>query len=396
MGAVTTPNQPTRLLMLSHYFDTHRGGIEIVAAALARELAALGLEVAWLATGETDETIAASQSPKRSLAASNAVESILGLPYPILFPAAWRTIFAEARRADVIMAHDALYMTSIIGYLAARVRRKPFLVVQHIGHVPYRNFFLRTLMTAANRLVAMPILRRAEKVVFISEITKLYFARIRWRQSPAIVFNGVDTHIFFPAVDDVKIAGARRSLALPAEGPIALFVGRFVEKKGLQVLERMARSRSDICFAFAGWGALDPTSWRLPNVCVYTNLSGSSLANLYRASDVLLLPSSGEGFPLVVQEALACGLPIICGTDTAQADSRAAPFVEGVEVDQKDLDRTACSFAEAMTRSLARLVTPADRMKSFEFAKCHYSWRASATCYASLLRDLVPCGADMN
>ena len=135
----------------------------------------------------------------------------------------------------------------------------------------------------------------------------------------------------------------------------------FVEKKGLHVLEIMARMRSDVLFVFAGHGTLDPRGWGMPNVRVYSGLFGSTLASLYRASDLLLLPSTGEGFPLVVQEALACGLAILCGTDTAGADSRAEAFLKGVAVDLAKPERSARLFCEEMTRVLARPAKDADR-----------------------------------
>src|SRR6202008_680383 len=99
-------------------------------------------------------------------------------------------------------------------------------------------------------------------------------------------------------------------------------------------------------FGFAGSGPLDPSVWGLPNVRVYSALSGSTLVPLYRASDVLLLPSVGEGFPLVVQEALACGLRIICGTETARAAARAGAWINGVEVDPAAPRHTARLFSE--------------------------------------------------
>src|SRR4029077_9463097 len=117
-------------------------------------------------------------------------------------------------------------------------------------------------------------------------------------------------------------------------------------------------------------------------------LSGATLATLYRASDVLLLPSAGEGFPLVMQEALACGLAIICGTDTAGADSGATPFLKGVEVDPGDPDQTAHLFSEEITRVLAHPETEAGRRERFEFAKTRYSWAASCASSASILRSL--------
>ena len=42
-----------KLLTVTHYFESHRGGIEIVAGQLAREFARSGMEVTWLATDAT-------------------------------------------------------------------------------------------------------------------------------------------------------------------------------------------------------------------------------------------------------------------------------------------------------------------------------------------------------
>lgn len=378
--------RPTRLLMLSHYFDQRRGGIEIVAAALARALAGLGFAPLWLATGDAGDDGQHAGCRRLSIGASDVVERLLHIPYPILFPSAWRVIFRETARSDVVLVHDALYLTSIAAYWAARAHRKPLIVVQHIGFVPFRSWFLRGLMRLANRCIAAPLLRGAYQVIFISQLTLQHFAQVRWQRAPALVFNGVDTGTFSPIEGVAERQSARQALDLPAETPVALFVGRFVEKKGLHVLERMARMRADVVFAFAGEGALDPLRWGLPNVRVFSGLSGSTLAPLYRASDVLLLPSAGEGFPLVVQEALACGLTVICGTDTARADSQAAAFLDGVDVDLANPGRTAEAFSQELIRVLARRQSAPQRRERYAFVTVRYSWERSAASYASILR----------
>lgn len=380
------PGRP-RLLMVSHYFEERRGGIEIVAAALARELTAAGFEVTWLAVGSKTGTEEDAWR-RRGLAASGIAEALLKIPYPILSPSSWRVISEEAERSDVVLAHDALYLTSVAARCAARAHRKPFVVVQHIGFVPYRSRALRALMQLANRMLAAPLLRSADQVVFISHLAARYFGVGGWRRPPLLIFNGVDTRVFSPAQDAAAVSRARAALALPADTPVALFVGRFVEKKGLKVLEHLARARTDVAFAFAGQGPLDPTSWGLTNVHTYRSLSGSSLAMLYQASDLLVLPSVGEGFPLVVQEALACGLAVLCGADTAEADPRAAPFLEGVRVDLRHPDTTARTFSAAMTRLLGQPATDTGRRKRFDFARTSYSWRVSGEAYAQLLRRL--------
>jgi glycosyltransferase involved in cell wall biosynthesis len=379
--------QPVRVLMVSHYFAGRGGGIELVAAALAVALASRGFEIVWCATGAADDA-AHSRYCRIPLGSSAAAEKLLGIPYPLLYPSAWRTIFREAGRADVVLIHDALYLTSIVAYVAARICRKPIVLVQHVGVVPYRSIFLRTLMRAANCCIAQPLLRRAERVIFISRLTQRHFMRIAWRRPPVVVFNGVDAQVFTPALSQDEVAAARRSLGLPLQAKVALFVGRFVEKKGLVVLERLARLRTDVLFTFAGTGNLDPDAWQLPNTRVYTGLSGPSLAPLYRASDLLLLPSAGEGFPLVIQEALASGLPIICGSDTASADPAAAPFLQAVDVELRDPEATARRFSAEINRILERAETAADRRARRAFALARYSWTSSAEAYAKILREL--------
>lgn len=377
------PAGPIKLLMVSNFFDTHRGGLEIVAGRLADELARRGMAVTWLASRVTTpperETIRTAP-----VAAWNVAERRLGIPFPLLGPSALARLFGEIRRADVVMLHDSLYPISMATALAARLTRTPLVLVQHIGSVPYRNRFLRFLMAAANRLVARPILSSADQAVFISTFVRDAFAGVRFRSPPQIIFNGVDAEVFRPG--DAK--HARRTYQLPASGPVALFVGRFVEKKGLHLIEQMARLRPDVTFALAGWGVIDPAGWGLGNVQVFSGLSGERLAELYRAADVFILPSCGEGFPLVVQEALASGLPVVCGAETLGADPIAAPLMIGVDVERPDVQETMLDLIAAMDRAL-RQAGPAERSGRRDLAVSRYGWPAAAERYAEVLDQIT-------
>ncbi len=392
-GEVPTPSEGgdgaqtargARLLMVSHYFASHRGGVEVVAGRLAQELGG-AFSLLWLATGDASTSSAASHQP---LSATNIVERVLALPYPLLSPSALRRIFAAARESDIVLVHDAIYMTSVAAFIAARAYCKPFVVIQHIGLVPYRHALLAAFMLAANRFLVDPILARADQVVFISETVRRYFAAVEFRRAARVIFNGVDATIFRPALNAADIAVARASLQLPEDTPIALFVGRFVEKKGLSILERLARTTPGVLFVFAGWGALDPARWGLPNARVLTSLSGASLAPLYRAADLLLLPSVGEGFPLVVQEALACGLPVLCGAETAAADPAAGAFIDSVAI-ATDPDVAARDFAEALPKVLAKSRDAEACAQRAQFAARRYAWGRAGEEYRRLLEDLL-------
>jgi hypothetical protein len=180
-----------KVLMLSHYFGQHSGGIEAVAAALGRELASHGFQVLWLASGKPNADGDKHEYRCDTLAAASTAEKLLAVPYPLLRPSAWRNIWRAAARNDVIVVHDAIYMTSILGYLAARTQRKPLVVVQHVAFVPFQSALLRALMHIANRCIAAPLLRGADQVIFVSERTRRHFARLRWRRAPMLVDAGL-------------------------------------------------------------------------------------------------------------------------------------------------------------------------------------------------------------
>jgi glycosyltransferase involved in cell wall biosynthesis len=373
-----------RILVVSAYFDEHRGGIEIVAGRLAREFRRAGHVVTWLASNAAYAGASGAEDDRRvPVAAFNGFEDVLGLPFPVPAPTALGAIRREVARADVVMLHDCFYPTNIAAFLVARWLRKPVIVTQHIGNVPYRNPVLRGLMKAMTCLVTRPMLAGADQVVFISGLTAKAFADVRYRRPARLIFNGIDTDVFHPATNESERAATRAGFGLPLDRPVALFVGRFVEKKGLRILQQAARLGSDVVWAFAGWGNLDPRQWDLPNVRVYSGLAGTTLAPLYRASDVFVLPSTGEGFPLVLQEAVASGVPAVCGAETAQADGRLAGLLHSVSIDDRDPVEVARDVVQAVRVAMAE-----QRRDQLAEATSWYSWPQAGQLHLDLMTSL--------
>jgi glycosyltransferase involved in cell wall biosynthesis len=383
-----------KILTASHYFASHNGGIEIVADELYRGLAARDQEVVWLAGDATPPPNPVGRSRPVPLRIFNFVEEKIGLPFPIPTLGALRKISRELSSADVLILQDCLYLSNIAAFLLAQFRRVPTIIIQHIGLVPYSSRVLNAAMRLANASVTRPMLSRAAQVVFISETTRNFFGQVRFKKPPEIVFNGVDTDLYRTLRNAETKAGLRHEYDLPDDRPAILFVGRFVEKKGLRAMKRMVELRPDWTWVFAGWGPLDPSGWNAANVRVFSNLRGPSMAALYRACDLLVLPSTGEGFPLVVQEALASGLPVVCGADTVEADPAMKEFLRGVPVYAKDDDRTAREFLLAIGDQLGldRVGTgsPAARRA---FAVSRYSWHHAVDRYLEIASRLVPQSA---
>jgi hypothetical protein len=162
------------LLMVSHYFETHRGGIEIVASSLARELANRGIDVTWMATDASPLSATTENVTRIALRASNLLERTICIPYPLAYPSAWLRIFRETKRADAVLIHDGLYLTSVIAALSAYWAGKPYIVVQPIGMVPYNNVLLRSLISVANKAITRTVLKHGIKSVHQRSHTTLF------------------------------------------------------------------------------------------------------------------------------------------------------------------------------------------------------------------------------
>ena len=380
--------------MVSNYFASHKGGIEIVAGELFQKLAMHRNEVVWLAVDATSPPEPVGNSHAVPVPASNFVEARTGIPFPIPVKDAISRIIREVKQADILVLHDCLYLSNMLAFLIAGLNGKPTVIIQHIGAFTSKKAIVNLIFNAGTRVVTRPMLSNASQVVFISETTRKYFTRLKFKNPPRVIFNGVNSDDFRMRLKSEPIAAIRRQYDLDAQSVVIIFVGRFVEKKGMAVMKIMAEQRPDWTWVFAGWGHLDPTNWSVPNVRVFSHLRGSSIAPLYRASDLLVLPSTGEGFPLVVQEALASGLPIVCGEETRQADPNLGSLVKGVPVFPGDDERTATGFLAAIDSSLTS--AEVNSMKAAEsrrdFAVRNYSWDHAIKQYLEIISRLVPKG----
>jgi glycosyltransferase involved in cell wall biosynthesis len=375
-----------RLLMVSPYFAAHGGGVEIVAGQLAAGLADQGFDVTWVAS-DTDAVPCCDAVRCIPMRANNAIEKRTGIPVPLWTPAALRTLWRAIRDSDVVLMHESLYLANVLAAAAARLLGKPLLVVQHVGEVPYRSSFLRLLVKAGNALAGRFVHSCAARVVFVSAVVREYFhsGRPVGASRHLLIPNGFDPVRFHPA-QDAERERVRASLGI-GEGPALLFVGRFVEKKGLALLRELARERPAWQWIFIGSGPLDPDAWGFSQVRVVGRVPQEQLPDWYRAADLLVLPSVGEGFPLVVQEAMACGLPVAIAAETAGAldGVREVVFSEDVDGNIARMRRRWLTLLDgALQGDLA-----ARRLAVARFASGSWSWQRCVDQYAGVITSLA-------
>ncbi|MGH8735951.1 MAG: glycosyltransferase family 4 protein [Burkholderiales bacterium] len=359
--------------------------MEAVASEIASRLAASGAaDITWFASDTDPPPQDAPGLRCVPVRAYNIVERTMGFPFPVWSLAALARVWRTVRTCDVVHLHDCLYLPNIVAWVAAAVARRPVVITQHVGHIPFRNLLLRAILAGANRVLGKLLLGSASQTVFVSDVVLQYFERfVRFRQPPIRIANGVDTVTFRP-VDEPERAHLRVQFAADPNRPWLLFAGRFVEKKGLRLLHRLAQDLPDAHWIFAGWGPLDPSQWALPNVSVRSNLSQEQLVPLYQVADLLVLPSVGEGFPLVVQEAMACGTPALIGEETAAGCPEARDLLLREPV---GVDDAASRWRKRIETLLGREDTlRLLRPQVADFARATWCWNRTAQRYAEILR----------
>jgi glycosyltransferase involved in cell wall biosynthesis len=243
---------------------------------------------------------------------------------------------------------------------------------------------LNALYESAARMLGWLLFPCVARSVFISANVQKFFRRQSDSRS-RLIFNGVDVQRF-TAAPDGHLAQLRSSLGLPSEVRIVLFVGRFTRKKGLRIIKTLAQRLPDVLWICIGSGPETPASWGCPNVLAPGSMDQERLAAFYRAADLLLLPSFSEGFPLVVQEALACGLGVLSTEQVARACPPAAELIRTQPTPVSDADVAGW---EASVRAALRDETYLNA-RSHRSIRAHdlWSWEHCVRQYTKLFDEV--------
>lgn len=150
-------------------------------------------------------------------------------------------------------------------------------------------------------------------------------ARYYQNEAPAVIVPcGVDAAVFRPG----DRGAARAALGLGEDEAVLLYVGRFDPNKGIETFigaaARVAATRPVRLLLAGGFdpAAADNEEFERIQRLVGAlglgacttflgRLTSEALAPVYRAADVVVVPSHYESFGLVAIEAMACGTPVV-------------------------------------------------------------------------------------
>jgi glycosyltransferase involved in cell wall biosynthesis len=147
----------------------------------------------------------------------------------------------------------------------------------------------------------------------------------------------------------VKFRNLRKELNV-GDNLVILYVGRIAESKGLDVLiraySRIERRRKNTHLILCGDGYFRPfcedlvQKLQLEHVLFMGDVLGDSIASYYRMADVFVLPSCirpfGDGWGLVINEAMSLGLPIVTTDAVGAAEDLVKNGINGYVVKNGD------------------------------------------------------------
>ena len=222
---------------------------------------------------------------------------------------------------------DLLFCPS---YVIPILAQCPTFLIHHGSYEGYPQAFdwwTRNKARAAYSLSA----KQATVVCTVSEYSKRDMVRF-YRMKPEdihVVPEGVDTRLFRPISEPERLARWRIK-TFGSDIPYIIYVGKPVERRNLSSLIRAFGSlkrEKRISQKLLIVGADLPGTSAFRQVIAHEELSSDvvilgyashqEMPLVYNSADLLVYPSSYEGFGMPVLEAMACGTPVITLNNTS-------------------------------------------------------------------------------
>ncbi|MBT9173999.1 MAG: N-acetyl-alpha-D-glucosaminyl L-malate synthase [Syntrophomonadaceae bacterium] len=213
------------------------------------------------------------------------------------------------------------------------------------------------------------------------------------RDKMTVIPNGFDLEVFKP--DPASRLSVRRELGLPEDAVLVGLVARFDRQKDhrnfVHAAGKVAAEYPGARFLLCGSGVTaenrELDGWlRAAGVRDRCHLLGQreDVPRLMAALDVAVSSSLGEAFPLVVGEAMSCGVPCVV---TDVGDSALIVGDTGKVVPSEDFAALACGIGELLEAGAERrsLLGEAARRRIGE----HVSLPDMVAAYERLYREIV-------
>jgi len=267
-------------------------------------------------------------------------EDLPGLKYKVLPGTSFRkrpgeselvhfgpAVVGELRKGhfDLVVICGYSHPTLLFALFYCLITGTPF-VLQGESHVVQQRHPLKQVL---KRCLLFPLLRRAKAAFATGRKAADYWVEAGIPRERVFTLSNTPDIVFFlkeSALGTVRREAVRKSLGLSSRRT-GIFVGRFVEVKGVEIiLEAMAGlpSEKQPQLLLVGDGPLKSSYEKIIQrhnlpVRLVGFQQKDQLPELYAAADFFILPSLIEPWGVVVNEAMACGLPLLLSDQVGAA-----------------------------------------------------------------------------
>lgn len=230
-----------------------------------------------------------------------------------LFPALLKEKF------DLIDVSVFPYFSCFTVKTVSVLKKTPAVFTWHEVWGDYWYEYLGKMKGFFGFLIEKTVATISKNNIAVSDWTKDRLEALKGTDSEiAVLYNGVDLKL----ISGIKPAGGGSSERQGGKIYDVIFAGRLIKEKNVDVLIKavslLKKDFPEICCCIVGDGperkALEKLTHELgvqENVIFAGFQEYRVLIGKIKASKVLVLPSSREGFGMVVIEAFACGVPVV-------------------------------------------------------------------------------------
>jgi glycosyltransferase involved in cell wall biosynthesis len=163
-------------------------------------------------------------------------------------------------------------------------------------------------------------------IIFVSKFTAERYKEVyNWHGKSTIIHYGID-HLKFAYRDKYM---ARFALGLPQEKKIIIYVGDTLQRKNINTLFKVYSKISNlfgskVMFLFIGGDSNIIQSlskrYEIHNLIHKSDVPYEVIPSYFNSADLMIYPSSYEGFGLPALEAMASGIPLISSNSSSLSE----------------------------------------------------------------------------
>ncbi len=229
--------------------------------------------------------------------------------------------YLKKNKFDVIVLAGYSSPTGILSFIHCRLHKIPYIVSSD-------GAFMRDEKGLKYKFKRF-LLSKAQAALVTNEETKNYISSYGINRDKIHIYPFTSLHQSDLKENVISLAekqDLKKKLGIN-EGKVVISVGQFIYRKGYDVLlQAWQNQNSNVGLYIVGGTPTDEyfalvNDLKLNNVHFVDFMSKQELMKYYEAADLFVLPTREDIWGLVINEAMACGLPIIttdrCGAGLA-------------------------------------------------------------------------------